>query len=201
MGIAARSRADKRSAGTIASPIVSNVLITAGIVATLALGFVGAARAQVPSVDIRQTCRAAASAMVLMQGSRTSEKDFEQCMSAEQAARDQIAKDWATFSATDKERCLQTKVYLPSYIEWQTCIEMERDARKMRGDNPSPGLGLSGVYTLPTVTLGINDARPERGPVTWVTMPTVQIGINDARSERGPRTWVTMPIVRPGVLY
>ena len=43
----------------MASPIVSNVLITAGIVATLALGCAGAARAQVPSVDIRQTCRAA----------------------------------------------------------------------------------------------------------------------------------------------
>lgn len=200
MGIAARFRTDQTPAGTMASPIVSNVLITAGIVATLALGCAGAARAQVPSVDIRQTCRAAASAMVQMMGS-TSEKDFEQCMGAEQAARDQIAKDWATYSAVDKERCLQTKVYLPSYIEWQTCIEMERDARKIRGDNPAPGLGLSGVYTLPTVTLGINDARPERGPLTWVTMPTVQIGINDARPERGPRTWVTMPVVRPGVLY
>jgi hypothetical protein len=199
MGVAARSRADKSSPGAMASPI-SNVLTTAGIVTILALGLAGAAQAQVPTVDIRQTCRAAASAMVQMMGS-TSEKDFEQCMGAEQAARDQIAKDWATYSAVDKERCLQTKVYLPSYIEWQTCIEMERDARKIRGDNPAPGLGLSGVYTLPTVTLGINDARPERGPLTWVTMPTVQIGINDARPERGPRTWVTMPVVRPGVLY
>ena len=183
----------------MASPL-SNVLTTAGIVATLALGCAGAARAQVPSIDIRQTCRAAASAMVLMQGDRNSEKDFEQCMSAEQGARDQIAKDWATFSATDKERCLQTKVYLPSYIEWQTCIEMERDARKIRGSEASPGLGLSGMVTLPTVTLGINDARPERGPLTWVTMPTVQVGINDARPER-ERRWVTMPVVRPGVLY
>jgi hypothetical protein len=183
----------------MASPI-SNVLTTTGIVTILTLGCAGAAQAQVPSVDIRQTCRAAASAMVLMQGDRNTEKDFEQCMGAEQSARDQIVKDWATFSATDKERCLQTKVYLPSYIEWQTCIEMERDARKIRGTDPSPGLGLSGMVTLPTVTLGVNDARPERGPLTWVTMPTVQIGINDARPAR-ERRWVTMPVVRPGVLY
>jgi len=201
MGIAAISCADRRPAGAMAGPRISNVLAAACIVATLALGFAGAAQAQVPGIDIRQTCRAAASAMVLMMGGTTSEKDFEQCMGAEQAARDQIGKDWSTYSATDKTRCLQTKVYLPSYIEWQTCLEMERDARKMRGDDPAPGLGLSGVYTLPTVTLGVNDARPERGPVSWVTLPTVQIGINDARPERGPRTWTTLPVVRPGVLY
>jgi hypothetical protein len=200
MGIAAPSRACKRPAGAMASPIVANVLIGAGVLAIVALGLAGPAQAQVPSVDIRQTCRAAASAMVQMMGG-TSEKDFEQCMGAEQGARDQIGKDWATYSATDKSRCVQTRVYLPSYIEWQTCLEMERDARKIRGSDPSPGLGLSGTVTLPTVTLGINDARPERGPVTWVTMPTVQIGINDARPERGPRTWVTLPVVRPGVLY
>jgi hypothetical protein len=185
----------------MASPITSNVLISAGVLAILTLGFGGAAQAQVPTVDIRQTCRAAASAMVLIQGTTTIEKDFEQCMSAEQAARDQIGKDWATFSATDRTRCVQTGVYLPSYIEWQTCLEMERDARKIRGTDPSPGLGLSGMVTLPTVTLGINDARPERGPLTWITMPTVDIGINDARPARGPRAWTTLPVVRPGVLY
>ena len=39
MGVAARSRADKSSPGAMASPIVSNVLITAGIVTILALAY------------------------------------------------------------------------------------------------------------------------------------------------------------------
>lgn len=198
MGIAAISCAHTRPAGP--SPIVSKAPIAAGIVVALTLGAAAAAQAQVPSIDIRQTCRAAASAMVLMLSSGTSERDYEQCMNSEQAARDQIGKDWATFSATDRERCVQTRVYLPSYIEWHTCLEMERDARKIRGTDPSPGLGLSGVVTLPTVELGLNDARPERGPVTWVTLPTVQIGINNARPAR-ERRWITLPVVRPGVLY
>ena len=56
------------------------------------------------------------------------------------------------------------------------------------------------MVTLPTVELGLNDARPERGPVTWVTLPTVQIGINDARPAR-ERRWITLPVVRYGTLY
>jgi hypothetical protein len=27
---------------------------------------------------------------------------------------------------------MRTSVYLPSYVEWLTCLEMERDVRKMR---------------------------------------------------------------------
>jgi hypothetical protein len=49
-----------------------------------------------------------------------------------QKARDQIVKDRATYAAADKVQCMRTDVYLPSYVEWLTCLEMERDVRKMR---------------------------------------------------------------------
>ncbi len=44
---------------------------------------------------------------------------------------------WATYPAEDKSRCVQTELYLPSYVEWITCLEMERDARKMRQQEQS----------------------------------------------------------------
>jgi hypothetical protein len=201
MRIVARSWVGKRSAKATRGPITPHALLGLGILAALVLGFAGASHAQIPTIDIQQTCKAAASAMLMMRDSSTSRNDFDQCMRAEQEARTQIGKDWATYSAADRTQCLNTGVYLPSYIEWLTCLEMERDARKYRGNEPSPALGLTTTTTLPIVKPGINDARPARGPVEWTTLPVVRPGINDAPPARGPRTYVTLPIVKPGVLY
>ena len=33
----------------------------------------------------------------------------------------------------------RTKAYLPSYVEWLTCLEMERDVRNLRRE-PTPGV-------------------------------------------------------------
>src|SRR5262245_2750722 len=65
----------------------------------------------------------------------------------EQKAREQIIKDQATYSSADKRRCMRTGVYLPSYVEWLTCLEMERDVRKMRGEE----LPATDTMTLPRV--------------------------------------------------
>jgi len=62
----------------------------------------------------------------------TVQHDLDVCLSSEQAAREQIIKDWATFSPAEKTQCVQSSVYLPSYIEWLTCLEMELSVR-----NPS----------------------------------------------------------------
>jgi hypothetical protein len=47
---------------------------------------------------------------------------------------------------------MRTNVYLPSYVEWLTCLEMERDVKKMSlGQQPA-----TGVYTLPKVRPALN---------------------------------------------
>jgi hypothetical protein len=104
------------------------------IAALVAAGGDAFARGDVPTVDIRNTCKIAATAMVRLMGSTSIERDIEICLSSEQSARDQLVKDWSTYSARDRERCVRTGVYLPSYIEWLTCLEMERDVRKMNID-------------------------------------------------------------------
>ena len=111
-------------------------------------------RKEVPSIDIQKTCQAAAGAMVSLMGGTTTEQDVNACLDSEQKARDQIVKDRATYSAADKRQCMRTDVYLPSYVEWLTCLEMERDVRKME----RPEQFGAGPWTLPKVRPAINTA-------------------------------------------
>jgi len=87
---------------------------------------------RVPTVDIRKTCRDAAAIMVSLLGGATTEQSVNACLESEKRAREQIVKDHGTFSAADIGRCLRPGVYLPSYVEWLTCLEMERDVRQMQ---------------------------------------------------------------------
>jgi hypothetical protein len=105
----------------------------------LLVGFVVPTRAQVPTINIDKTCQAAGGVTVSLLGAkRTVEQDVKVCLDSEQKAREQIIKDHATYSAADKKQCIRTDVYLPSYVEWLTCLEMERDVRKMReGQSPA----------------------------------------------------------------
>jgi hypothetical protein len=47
---------------------------------------------------------------------------------------------------------MRTGVYLPSYVEWLTCLEMERDVRKMQQEERFG----AGPWTLPRVKPAIN---------------------------------------------
>jgi hypothetical protein len=89
------------------------------------------ALAVIPVIDIQNTCKAAAAVSVDLS------TDTDGCAKSEHAARESIAKQWAQFTATDRTRCITPKAYLPSYIEWLTCLEMERDVRKLNRE-PSP---------------------------------------------------------------
>jgi hypothetical protein len=168
-----------------------------GVMAIAVLGAAQTARAQVPTVDIELTCRRAADAMVALLGGSTARNDFDICLSSERTARDELAKDWANFSAADKAQCLQPQVYLPSYIEWQTCLQMERDVRTLRGNAPPPS--ATAPVTLPTVPPAINDAGPAPRSATMLTLPTVASGINDERPARGRASPIQLPTVQPRV--
>ena len=89
-----------------------------------------AAPAGIPSVDIQKTCETAAGEMTQLMAGSTARHDLDVCQNSEQAARAQLAKNWATFSAAEKAQCVQPSVYLPSYIEWLTCLEMEMSVRR-----------------------------------------------------------------------
>jgi hypothetical protein len=60
--------------------------------------------------------------------------DSAVCIQDEKAARDQLAKKWDEFASADRTRCVRmsTVERTASYIEVLTCLEMNRDAKKLR---------------------------------------------------------------------
>ena len=96
----------------------------------IGLGAASAAHAAgVPSINIERMCRASE---VVSFADNTA--TFDTCLDDEQAAHKQLVKDWAMFAGTDKVHCVLPAEYLPSYVEWLTCLEMEMDFRKIRND-------------------------------------------------------------------
>jgi hypothetical protein len=53
-------------------------------------------------------------------------------MKQEKDARDQIVKNWSSFPAGGRQRCVNTTGYMPSYVEWLTCLEMEQSVNELR---------------------------------------------------------------------
>jgi hypothetical protein len=86
-----------------------------------------ALRVGIPPINIRNTCRAAS-----VVARDTTPGTDEACIKTELSARDSIVEQWSGFIATEKAMCINRNVYLPSYVEWLTCLELHRDVRKMR---------------------------------------------------------------------
>jgi len=108
--------------------------------AAMLLASVGIAAAQgVPTIDIGPSCRAAAKGSVGLQ------QDYDSCRKSEEAARDILVKQWASFLASDRGSChrLTTTGTPGTYTELLTCLEMLRDARKLPDSAETFGQGSS----------------------------------------------------------
>ena len=109
---------------------VSSVVVLA--VASTAL----ANEAGAPKLDIEFACHASERAVSAVISVTTD--IFTSCLDDENAARRQLDTNWANFPASDKGRCIHPRDYLPSYVEWLTCLEMTRDVKEMRKGRPAP---------------------------------------------------------------
>ena len=75
-----------------------------------------------PILDVRPSCKA----VTAMGGLGTTES----CLRSEQKSREQLEKDWAQFTAADKNQCKEIPTgFEPTYTELLTCLEMARDVR------------------------------------------------------------------------
>ena len=104
-------------------------------------GVASAASAGVPTVDIAITCRTSEKALIAIFGAET-QQTFEICMQSENQARTEIVKNWQSYPAGGRQRCVNTTGYMPSYVEWLTCLEMERDVRQLRKEPAAPLPGM-----------------------------------------------------------
>jgi hypothetical protein len=96
-------------------------------IAILLAGATAHAAGVLPNIDVQKVCRAAGSASFADR-----DDSFETCMRDEQAAREKLRENWTSFPTGDKSHCVLPSEYLPGYIEWLTCLELESDLRRKR---------------------------------------------------------------------
>jgi hypothetical protein len=122
------------SAGRSSASLFS---VWAGSIFALALVALPARADDIPTLHVEQVCHG----IVNQSGDSLTAGDpkvqFQQCMDAEQADREALAKEWSTFNADDKRHCTDESRMGgdSSYTELITCLEMARDVRSLRAGN------------------------------------------------------------------
>ena len=88
----------------------------------------------IPTLDVNPVCRGIATQGELEAGLQ--QTSFQQRVQSEQEVREQIKKEWSTFSTADKSHCVSLAKTggESSYTELITCMEMARDVRKLHND-------------------------------------------------------------------
>jgi hypothetical protein len=112
------------------------LLIAVGI---LSVGFWScsshAATDGVPNWNVSTSCRGAAEAGFV----QDTAANLKRCIESEQQTRDQLSKDWSSFPAADRAKCVKTQTFSPTYSELATCLEMNRDLRNAaKPTEPAP---------------------------------------------------------------
>jgi len=107
--------------------------IDASVMAALAL-LAGAGG--VPFFNVEPHCRAVA-AMATPVG------DPQVCLRKEQKARTELIRQWSGFHPDDRAHCLHLATLgpEPTYTHLLTCLELEREARKLRGKDDRETVG------------------------------------------------------------
>ncbi len=81
---------------------------------------------EVPRFDLTSNCRGQAT---------NAPTSFGDCMRDENKARGALVAQWSRFSPVDRANCTrETEVYLPSYVDLLTCLEIARDTGKLKSD-------------------------------------------------------------------
>jgi hypothetical protein len=110
----------------------------------------------VPSLNVEQVCDGIAQQGGVSFRDPNIAVEKKNCVDSEHATRDELAKQWSSFTATDKTSCTNeaTMGGDSSYTELLTCLEMARDVRALHSEADKPA----------AVKRGAVPAAP-RGPV------------------------------------
>src|SRR3954451_17305202 len=115
---------------TVTDNFWQNLLLGVAAGAALLLFSAVAFAADVPRLDVAKTCRATAGADLGVK------YDVDRYLKSENSARDQLARQWASFPAADRSQCTQTATMggTASYVELIICLELKREVAKAPAD-------------------------------------------------------------------
>jgi hypothetical protein len=91
----------------------------------------------VPVLNVEQVCQGIAQQGGVSFHDTDIADEKKNCLDSEQAVRDEIVKQWSSFSPPDKTACTNESRMGgdSSYTELLTCLEMARDVRTMRSES------------------------------------------------------------------
>jgi hypothetical protein len=102
-----------------------------------------------PRLNVAPSCAAAARGAIVIG------RDKEACMGDERAAQDTLKQNWSKYNSADKTQCIgNVKTGGPaSYVELLSCLEIMRDAKSIRENDP-------GMEASKSSTSGKHRRRP-----------------------------------------
>jgi hypothetical protein len=88
----------------------------------------------VPQLNVEQVCKGIAEQGGVTFRDPQVEQEKKNCIESEKVIREQLVKQWSSFSSDDRTHCVNESVMGgdSSYTELLTCLEMARDVRAMR---------------------------------------------------------------------
>jgi hypothetical protein len=94
----------------------------------------------VPVLNVDQVCQGIAAQGGVSFHDTDVGDEKKNCIDSEKAVRDELVKQWSSFSSPDKTHCTNESEMggESSYTELLTCLEMARDVRTMRSESASP---------------------------------------------------------------
>ncbi|MFD2184466.1 hypothetical protein [Rhodoplanes azumiensis] len=73
---------------------------------------------QVPTFDVRPSCR----------GGSDTEAALKSCLQSEEDARKQLVADWSKWTAKQRQGCIaEAGTEQPSYVELLTCLQIDKE--------------------------------------------------------------------------
>jgi hypothetical protein len=86
-----------------------------------------AAADSVPRYNVEPMCRGVARA------AEAPRADAQDCIADEHRLREQLAREWSSFNAADRARCVQrlSMAWRPTYTELITCLEIAQAVRAL----------------------------------------------------------------------
>ena len=106
---------------------------TAGAAALLLIAIWPAQSQEIPDLNVEPVCHG-----IAQQAANPTEKgdpdlSFGNCVKSEQAMRQKLVGEWASFSPAEKTNCIVSEMGgMASYTDLVSCLEMARDARQLK---------------------------------------------------------------------
>jgi hypothetical protein len=106
---------------------------------------------KVPSLNVEQVCDGIAEQGGVSFRDPNIAVEKKNCLDSEHATRDELAKQWSSFSTADKTACTNeaTMGGDSSYTELLTCLEMARDVRALHSESQKAAAPAARVPPAP----------------------------------------------------